>query len=73
VSKLYLFQGRYRIECNEVTAGNLVLISGIDQAVTKTSTIIHSANTLIEISTIQPLKYWSEPTIKVAIEPLIPS
>lgn len=72
-SKLYLLQGRYRIECNEVTAGNFVLISGIDQAVTKTSTIVHASNTSSEIHTIQPLKYWSEPTIKVAIEPLIPS
>ena len=56
-----------------MTAGNFVLISGIDQAVTKTSTIIHSSNTSTDVHTIQPLKYWSEPTIKVAIEPLIPS
>jgi U5 small nuclear ribonucleoprotein component len=50
-----------------------VLISGIDQAVTKTSTIVHASNTSQSIHIMSPLKFWSEATIKVAIEPLIPS
>ena len=42
VTKLYLLQGRYRIEVGSVSAGNLVLMEGIDQAVTKTATITHA-------------------------------
>jgi 116 kDa U5 small nuclear ribonucleoprotein component len=69
--KIYLLQGRYRIEVPEAVAGNLVIIEGIDQAITKTATITHadSLNTDIMV----PLKFWSQPTIKVAIEPLVPS
>mgnify|MGYP000311248900 CR=1 FL=1 len=40
VNKIYLLQGRYRIEVKEAFPGNLILLEGIDQAVTKTSTII---------------------------------
>lgn len=57
-SKIYLLQGRYKIECEEVTAGNFVLISGIDQAVTKTSTITHADNKL-SVNIMEPLKFWS--------------
>ncbi len=38
-TKLFLLQGRYKIEVQSVSAGNLVLMEGIDQAVTKTATI----------------------------------
>jgi len=42
VTRLYILQGRYRIEVGSVSAGNLVLMEGIDQAVTKTATITHA-------------------------------
>ena len=38
-SKLWVYQGRYRIEVNRVNAGNWVLIEGIDESVAKTSTL----------------------------------
>ncbi len=47
------------------------MIEGIDQAITKTATITHADQ--IDSDIIIPLKCWSQPTIKVAIEPLIPS
>lgn len=57
-----------------MSAGNFVLMEGIDQAVTKTATITHAdlpqgSNVDILI----PLKFWSQPTIRIAIEPLVPS
>jgi 116 kDa U5 small nuclear ribonucleoprotein component len=66
-TKIYLLQGRYKLELDEAVAGNYVLISGIDQAITKTSTIVHASNKNAEVSIMSPLKYWTEPTIKVAI------
>ena len=41
-TKLYIMQGRYRIEVNSVSAGNFVLMEAIDQAVSKTATITHA-------------------------------
>lgn len=40
VTKINLLQGRYRLEVQEAAAGNVVLLEGIDQYITKTSTII---------------------------------
>jgi U5 small nuclear ribonucleoprotein component len=71
VQKLFILQGRYRIEVDSVSAGNLVLIEGIDQAISKTSTIIDCEAKTLSIMT--PLKFWSQPIIKVSIEPLVPS
>lgn len=61
-------QGRYRIEVNSLTAGNLVLMEGIDQAVIKTATITHAdIPNAVDLGIIEPLKFWSQPTIRVAI------
>ena len=49
-----------------VPAGNMVLIEGIDIAVTKTSTITSQSNQA-EVSIVRPIKFWTTPTIKVAI------
>lgn len=66
-------QGRYKIEVEELHAGNLVLIDGIDQAILKTATITHSNEQIHGLDILSPLKFWTQPTIRVAIEPLIPS
>jgi len=71
--KLFILQGRYKLEVTEVTAGNMVLIGGIDQAITKTATLTHAENLPLGVDIMLPLKFWSQPTIKVAIEPLIPN
>lgn len=65
--KLYLLQGRYRIEVESAPAGSLVLIEGIDQSITKTSTIVHADLDHSEIDILIPLKYWTESVIKVSI------
>lgn len=50
----------------------MVLIAGIDQAITKTATITHAEGNH-QTDIMLPLKFWTQPTIKVAIEPLVPS
>jgi len=40
-SKLWIMQGRYKIEVDMMTAGNWILIEGIDQSINKTATIAH--------------------------------
>ena len=41
VKCLYMVQqgGRYKVEVDQLSAGNLVLIAGIDQSVSKTATV----------------------------------
>ena len=45
VTRLWIFQGRYRIEVNRVSAGNWVLIEGVDESIVKTSTITSAQGT----------------------------
>jgi 116 kDa U5 small nuclear ribonucleoprotein component len=40
--KLYLYNTRYRVEVQSVSAGNWVLIDGIDQSINKTATIVRA-------------------------------
>ena len=68
VTKLYLLQGRYRIEVEAASAGTLVLMEGIDQAVIKTATITQADLPQgWEVNILAPLKFWSQPTIRIAI------
>ena len=46
VTRLWIFQGRYRIEVNRVSAGNWVLIEGVDESIVKTSTITSAHGSL---------------------------
>lgn len=40
VGRVWQYQSRYRTSFSKVPAGNLVLIEGIDQTITKTATIV---------------------------------
>lgn len=74
VSRLWIMQagGRYKIEVDMMTAGNWVLIEGIDQTITKTATLISSSSP-IQIDIFKPLDFATQAAIKVACEPLNPS
>lgn len=58
-AKIYVMKGRYKIEVEEISAGNLVLIEGIDGAISKSSTIVHFDQDHNQIGTIIPLKFWT--------------
>ncbi|EFC46247.1 predicted protein [Naegleria gruberi] len=72
VSNLYIYNSRYRINVDSVSAGNWVLIEGIDATISKTSTLYKStasSNTFI----FKPLTYMNQSVMKIAVEPLKPS
>lgn len=71
VSRLWIAESRYRIETNEVSAGNWVLIEGIDESIMKTATITDITNTNAYI--FKPLKFNTVSVMKVAVEPINPS
>ena len=72
ITNLWIHNGRYKVECDKVTAGNWVLIEGIDQSISKTATL--TSNKVKErIEIFRPIKHNTISCIKVAIEPIIPS
>ena len=75
ISKVCLLQGRFKLELEKATAGNIVLLEGIDHSIIKTATIVDAMveKQYSDVDIMIPLKFWTEPVVKVAIEPLIPS
>jgi len=76
VGRLWIMQGRYRVEVNRVIAGNVALIEGIDEAVTKTSTLTYPKSQhkdAADACIIRPLQFQTQSVFKVAIEPLNPA
>lgn len=72
VTKIWIFNGRYRVEVNQVGAGNWALFEGIDAGITKTATVTW-ARDVDDAEIFRPLKFNTLATMKVAIEPINPS
>jgi U5 small nuclear ribonucleoprotein component len=75
VTSLSIYQSRYKINTNLACAGSWVLLSGIDQAITRTATIVEvESNTPDEeIYSMQPIQFRTEAVMKIACESCIPS
>lgn len=72
VEELWMPEARYFIPAEEVTAGNLVLIGGVDASISKTATIA-SASIEDDLYIFRPIKHITESVLKIAIEPIAPS
>ncbi|OJA11333.1 hypothetical protein AZE42_10516 [Rhizopogon vesiculosus] len=72
VEELWISEARYFIPADEVPAGNLVLIAGVDASISKTATL---ADTSIsdDLYIFRPIKHMTESVLKIAIEPIAPS
>eukprot|EP00823_Brevimastigomonas_motovehiculus_P003090 TRINITY_DN1841_c0_g5_i1.p1 TRINITY_DN1841_c0_g5~~TRINITY_DN1841_c0_g5_i1.p1 ORF type:complete len:1015 (+),score=199.04 TRINITY_DN1841_c0_g5_i1:69-3113(+) len=74
VSRIWIYQGRYRVEVNRVTAGNWALLEGVEAGITKTATLCSASKICEDEACIfRPLKFNTIPVMKVAIEPINPS
>eukprot|EP00743_Colponemidia_sp_Colp-15_P002126 GILK01002308.1.p1 GENE.GILK01002308.1~~GILK01002308.1.p1 ORF type:complete len:1002 (+),score=162.07 GILK01002308.1:66-3008(+) len=71
ITNLWLYESRYRVEINVVSAGNWVLIEGVDQSIYKTATITKRGND--EAGIFRPLVFNTKSVVKIACEPLNPS
>ena len=75
VTALDVPMGRHTLELAACTAGNLILISGIDRPIRKTATFldlnVHTSDD--EVHVFRPLIYDTRPILKLAIEPIVPS
>ncbi|KAL4872151.1 hypothetical protein BDV12DRAFT_162379 [Aspergillus spectabilis] len=74
VSDTWIAETRYNIPTSGVTAGNLVLLGGVDNSIVKTATLVSTKFEDDEEAYIfKPIRHMTESVFKVAVEPVNPS
>ena len=63
---------RYVVETDRASAGNLVLLGGVDASISKTATIV-SRDIDEELHIFKPIKHMTQSVLKIAVEPISPS
>lgn len=72
VTKLWVYQARYRIPVGKAPPGSWVLIEGVDASIMKTATLC-SSNYDEDVYIFRSLQFNTLPVVKTATEPLNPS
>ncbi|EJC98753.1 P-loop containing nucleoside triphosphate hydrolase protein [Fomitiporia mediterranea MF3/22] len=72
VEDLWIAEARYNIPAEEVPAGNLVLLGGVDASITKSGTIA-AADIDEDLYIFRPVKHMTQSVLKIAVEPIQPS
>ncbi|KAK7404008.1 hypothetical protein QQX98_010235 [Neonectria punicea] len=74
VDQVFIGESRYNIPTDGVPAGNLVLLSGVDNSIVKSATILPPKLEDDEDAYIfRPVTHFTESVLKVAVEPINPS
>ncbi|KAL5043219.1 hypothetical protein BDW71DRAFT_129499 [Aspergillus fruticulosus] len=74
ISDTWIAETRYNIPTSGVTAGNLVLLGGVDNSIVKTATVVATKFEDDEEAHIfRPIRHMTESVFKVAVEPVNPS
>ena len=74
ISDVWIAESRYNIPTSGVPAGNWVLMSGVDNSIVKTATLVPPRLEDDEDAYIfKPIKHFTESVFKVAVEPINPS
>ncbi|GBE77516.1 Pre-mRNA-splicing factor cwf10 [Sparassis crispa] len=69
---VWISEARYFVPAEEVPAGNLVLLGGIDASITKTATLA-SFDIEDDLHIFRPIRHMTQSVLKIAIEPIAPS
>lgn len=72
VDDLWISESRYFVPIDEVPAGNLVLIGGVDASISKTATLA-GLDIQEDLHIFRPIKHMTQSVLKIAIEPIAPS
>ncbi|KAL8661624.1 MAG: hypothetical protein Q9202_005452 [Teloschistes flavicans] len=74
ISDTWIAESRYNIPTSGVPAGNWVLLSGIDNSIVKSATVVPPKLPDNEDAYIfKPIRHFTESVFKVAVEPINPS
>ncbi|KAJ7897288.1 Calreticulin family-domain-containing protein [Mycena olivaceomarginata] len=72
IEDIWISESRYYIPAEEVPAGNLVLLGGVDASITKTATLA-GVDIQEDLHIFRPIKHMTQSVLKIAIEPIAPS
>ncbi|KAB1995875.1 hypothetical protein ES319_D13G191500v1 [Gossypium barbadense] len=72
VTKLWIYQARYRIPISSAPPGSWVLVEGVDASIMKTATLCNM-DLDEDVYVFRPLQFNTLPVVKTATEPLNPS
>ncbi|KAL6504389.1 hypothetical protein OROGR_026312 [Orobanche gracilis] len=72
VTKLWVYQARYRIPISKASPGSWVLVEGVDASIMKTATLCN-LECDDDVHIFRPLQFNTLPVVKTATEPLNPS
>ncbi|KAJ7070648.1 P-loop containing nucleoside triphosphate hydrolase protein [Mycena amicta] len=72
VEDIWISESRYYIPADEVPAGNLVLLGGVDASIVNTATIA-GADIQDDLHIFRPIRHMTQSVLKIAIEPIAPS
>ncbi|KAJ7024393.1 Calreticulin family-domain-containing protein [Mycena alexandri] len=72
IEDVWISESRYYIPAEEVPAGNLVLLGGVDASITKTATLA-AVGIQEDLHIFRPIKHMTQSVLKIAIEPIAPS
>ncbi|KAL6504660.1 hypothetical protein OROHE_023418 [Orobanche hederae] len=72
VTKLWVYQARYRIPISKAPPGSWVLVEGVDASIMKTATLCN-LECDDDVHIFRPLQFNTLPVVKTATEPLNPS
>ena len=72
IDSTFIACSRYNIPTSGVPAGNLVLLSGVENSIVKTATIAPPTYSE-DLYIFKPVAHFTESVLKVAIEPIAPS
>ncbi|GAA5856097.1 hypothetical protein JCM8547_002978 [Rhodosporidiobolus lusitaniae] len=73
VEGVYVGEARYDIEVDGMPAGNFVHLSGVDDSISKTATLVAADYDASELRIFKPVAHFTESVLKVAVEPMSPS
>ncbi|EEF29877.1 116 kD U5 small nuclear ribonucleoprotein component, putative [Ricinus communis] len=73
VTKLWVYQARYRLPISMAPPGSWVLIEGVDASIMKTATLCNVNYSYEDVYIFRPLQFNTLPVVKTATEPLNPS
>ncbi|KAJ9113090.1 hypothetical protein QFC20_001977 [Naganishia adeliensis] len=72
IDNIWLHESRYVVETDHASAGNLVLLGGVDASISKTATIV-ARDVDEELYIFKPIKHMTQSVLKIAVEPISPS
>lgn len=74
ISATWIAESRYNIPVSGVPAGNWVLLSGVDNSIVKSATLVPpKLEDDEDVYIFKPIKHFTESVFKVAVEPINPS